>query len=109
MIYGSGVQSAMIAATASGNTAVVAAPGAGKRIFLLSWDLICSESVNVKFQSSTTDISKAQAFAAGGGIVRRVVKGLACGLNEALNINLSGTVAAPGVTGTVEYYVSDAS
>lgn len=93
---GSGSQ-AIITASTSGNTQVVAAV-ASKIIRVLSYNYTCNGTVNVKFQSNTTDKSGLGYFVANTGKV--------CNWNpdgwfqtnsgEALNINLSGNVAVGG-------------
>lgn len=100
MPSGSGVSALkrfIITASASGNTAVVAAV-AGKKIRVISFNFVANGTVNVKWQSATTDISgltycvqfsgKALQFHPGGHLETAVA--------EALNINLSGNVAVGG-------------
>lgn len=79
----------------SGNTAVVAAPGAGLMVRVVSMALIVGSANNVKFQSATTDITALFQFAANGGMVLPDNKDgwFQTAANEALNINLSASTA----------------
>lgn len=96
---------AVITASASGVTQVVAAVG-GKKIRVLSWTLVCSGAVNVKWQSAVTptDLTGLHYFAANGGASPafdpfghfQTLTG------EALNINLSGATAVGGSLQYVE-------
>lgn len=93
------VSRAFANATLSGNTQVVAAQGAGVKIRVLSYTVVCLLAVTIKFQSGTTDISAGYPFAINGGVaVPYNPHGLfETAANEALNINLSlGTTV--GVT-----------
>lgn len=103
-----------IATSASGDTKLISAPGAGKRIYIYAWNLSFNGTVNAKF----TD-----------GLSSRVLAGLIYGVanagggnavspnflmttpqpdlfhtnaNSSLYINLSGAVA---VGGSISYYV----
>ena len=87
-------------ATLSGNTAVVAAQGAGVRIRVLSYTIVALLAVTVKFQSATTDICAGMPFGANGGIaVPYNPHGLfETTANQALNVNLSlGTTVGVNV------------
>lgn len=99
-----------ITASASGNTAVVAAV-TGKRIKVISYDLIANGSVNVKFQSETNDIDGSPLWylTQNSGVTKPVtmisnqpVVYLRTNAGESLNINLS---ASESVSGSVLYYV----
>lgn len=99
---------AVIAASASGNNAVVAAPGAGKRIRVLSFVLSFSGSVNAKWKSGAgTDLTGLFYGSATAGLAfsaempptgpgNSPVPQFKCAENEALNLNLSGAVAVGG-------------
>lgn len=82
-----------VAATAE----IVAAPGAGQKVVLISFWLSASGAVNAKWQSGSTDKTGLMYFAAAGAsfVVPRggVVE---CAANEALNLNLSGSVPLDG-------------
>ena len=82
--------------SSSGNTAVVAAAGAGIMIRVLSLVIVNGATANsIKFQSATTDITCLFAFGANGGMVLDHNKAghFQTAANEALNINLSGATA----------------
>jgi len=82
--------------SASGNTAAVAAAGAGIMIRVLSLTLVNGATANgVKFQSATTDITCLFALGVNGGLVLDHNKAghFQTAANEALNINLSGATA----------------
>lgn len=89
---------ATIAATASGDTAVVAAV-TGKRIRVVSYVFVTDAAISVKFRSATTDITGPMPIAANSGVscpgqpsshLFQTVAG------AALNINLSGTANVGG-------------
>lgn len=94
---------AVISASASGNTPVVAAV-VGRRIRVLRWSVSSNGAVNVKFQRATTDITGlyylTQFAGVGGGYCP--VGHFETGWAEALNINLSASVAVGGVCTYVE-------
>lgn len=104
--FNSTVQRAAVAATNSGNTAVVAAVS-GKRICVTKVMVVTKTALDLKFQSATTDITGTMGFAAGGGwrdgMIRNADDPDDClfetAVGAALNINLSGA-------GTVGGYVS---
>ena len=79
----------------TGNTAVVAAPGARIMIRVISVALVSTLANSVKFQSATTDISPLWPFAANGGMVLPVNEAgwFSTAANEALNVNLSVATA----------------
>lgn len=99
---------AAIAASASGDNAVVAAPGTGKRIRVLSWILSFSGTVNAKWKSgASTDLTGLFYGSATAGVAfsaespppgpgNSPVPQFRCAENEALNLNLSGAVAVGG-------------
>lgn len=89
------VAHAYVNASASGNTQVVAAQGAGVKIRVLSYTLVSAGTVSVKFQSATTDITSLKALVANTGIAATDdPSGLfQTAANEALNINLSAAIA----------------
>lgn len=95
------VARAYVNATASGNTELVAAQGAGVRIRLLALFVLTDAAVSIKFQSATTDVSAVWALVANGGFVLPVNPHgwLQTNANEALNVNLSG-IANVGVQAT---------
>lgn len=94
-----------ITASSSGATTIVAAV-TSKKIRVISWSLVCSAAVNVKWQShvTPTDLTGLYYFAANGGITVpfspvgyfETVSG------EALDINLSGANAVGGMLCYVE-------
>lgn len=93
------VNRSFVNATASGNTALVAAQGLGIRIRVLSVFLCTSTAVTVKFQSATTDVSCGSSLAANGGFVMpdNPHGWFQTNANEALNVNLSGAATNVGV------------
>ena len=93
---------ATITATASGNTAVVAAVS-GEVIRVLSGVVTSDTDVNIKFQSNTTDISGLHYVSERGGFVLDynpygIIQTAA---GEALNINLSA--GSLNVGGEISY------
>jgi hypothetical protein len=94
---------AVISASASGNTPVVAAVS-GKKIRVLRWSVSANGAVNVKFQRGTTDVTGlyylAQYASIGGGYCP--VGHFETAVTEALNINLSANVAVGGVCTYIE-------
>lgn len=95
---------AIITASTSGATTIVAATG-GKKIRVVSMQLVANAAVNVKWQShvTPTDLSGLAYFAANGGYVLPYnPEGwfLDTVIGEALDINLSAAVA---VGGTLTY------
>ena len=99
-----------ITASASGNTEVVAAI-TGKKIKVIAYELIANGDTNVKFQSSTNDISGSTLWylATNSGVAKPVtminnqpIVLLQTNSGEALNVNLS---ASQSVSGSVLYYV----
>lgn len=96
---------AVITASASGATTIVAAVGSGgtaKRIRVIQWTLLTSAAVNVKWQSkpagAASDITGLHYFVGNQGVASpQADKGLFQTVaGEALDINLSGAVAAGG-------------
>lgn len=95
---------AIITATASGDTAVVAAV-AGKKIRVLCASVNADAAVNVRFRSATTSISGLRYIAAAGGGSGWSYSPLGrfeTASGEALNINLSGTANASGEVTYIE-------
>ena len=88
---------AIVDATASGDTVIVAAV-AGKRIRVLGLILVGSAAVTVRFRSGVTPISAGFPLAANGGMAPPVTAhGWAqTTVNEALNLNLSGIANVGG-------------
>jgi len=80
-------------ATASGDTEVVAAQGAGIRIRVLAYSFVSDASVTAKFRSATSSISSGKPVSANGGVVAAEAPHgwFQTSANQALNINLSGT------------------
>jgi len=97
---------AAVAASASGANEIVAAT-ALRKIKVLSYTLVASGAVSVKFQSGSIDITGAMAFAANGGTASPIGNPysgwlMETAVGEALNLNLSGAV---GVNGHISYYL----
>ncbi len=90
-----GVNRDFVTATASGNTQVVAAQGAGVRIRVLAVFSVANAAVSVKFQSGTTDITALFSLAANGGFVLPYNPHgwFQTAANAALNVNLSAAVS----------------
>jgi hypothetical protein len=87
---------APINATNSGNTQVVGAVS-GKRIRVIAFAVIASATVNIKFQSGTTDITGSMRVVEGGGIAHAYDGGLfQTAVNQPLNINLSTNATVGG-------------
>lgn len=93
------VNRAILAATASGNTQLVAAQGGGVRIRVLSINFVALAAVDVKLQSATTDLTGTYPNAANGGVVmpNNQHGWFQTAANEALNINLSLATTVGGV------------
>jgi hypothetical protein len=91
------VQRAIITASGSGNTEVVAAHS-GKKIRVVAYTLMANGTVNVKFQGATTDISGLKYLVANTGMVcGDLEKGwFETAAGVALNVNLSGSIAVGG-------------
>jgi len=93
--YGS-VSFATINATNSGNTQVVGAVS-GKRIRVIAFAVVANATVNIKFQSGTTDITGSMRVVEGGGIAHAYDGGLfQTAVGQALNINLSANATVGG-------------
>ena len=95
---------AKISTSSSGAVEIVAA-AAGKRIVVVSWNVMANGTTNVKWQSATTDISGLYYLVANvGAVVNHAVPdfGLKTTAGEALNINNSAAVA---IGGYVTYYL----
>jgi len=87
---------APINATNSGNTQVVGAIS-GKRIRVIAFAVIASATVNIKFQSGTSDITGSMRVVEGGGIAHAYDGGLfQTAVGQALNINLSTNATVGG-------------
>lgn len=90
------VQYAPISATNSGNTQVVGAVS-GKQIRVIAYAVVASATVNIKFQSGTTDITGSMRVVEGGGIAHAYDGGLfQTAVGQALNINLSNNATVGG-------------
>lgn len=89
------VQRAFLDASASGDTQIVAAQGAGIRIRVIAYTFVAAAAVTVKFRSASTAISSGKPVAANGGVVAAEAPHgwFQTAANEALNLNLSGAVA----------------
>ena len=87
---------APINATNSGNTQVVGAVS-GKRIRVIAFAVVANATVNIKFQSGTTDITGSMRIVEGGGIAHAYDGGLfQTAVGQALNINLSANATVGG-------------
>jgi hypothetical protein len=90
------VQYAPINATTSGSTQVVGAVS-GKRIRVIAFAVIANATVNIKFQSGSTDITGTMRLVEGGGIAHAYDGGLfQTAVGQALNINLSTNATVGG-------------
>lgn len=89
---------AAIDASAQGNTEIIPAPGAGKFIRVFGYVLTSAGTVSATFVSGDDgDLTGPMPMVAGTSIHTEYEDGLFdCGVNEALNINLSGAVAVGG-------------
>lgn len=85
------VQRAIVNASASGDTAAIAAQGAALKIRVLAMWFTTSLANTVKFKSAATDITAADVFPAGGGMVLPFNEHgwFETAANEALNFNQS--------------------
>ena len=94
-------------ATGTANVEVVAAQGAGNRIYVCGYQIQGKGDVEAKFRSANTDISVEWDFNAREGAANPPVKFplyyFRTAANEALNIYLD---AAIRVTANVQYYVA---
>jgi len=87
---------APINATTSGNTQVVGAVS-GKRIRVIAFAVVANATVNIKFQSGTTDITGSMRVVEGGGIAHAYDGGLfQTAVGQPLNINLSANATVGG-------------
>ena len=95
-------QRATIAATDSGNTEIVGLV-AGEVIRVLSGIVTSDSSVNIKFQSNTTDISGVHYVSSRGGFAMdyNPLGLIQTAAGEALNINLSA--GSVNVGGEISY------
>lgn len=100
------VKTDAISAASSGDNELLAAQGAGKSIIVLSWDLVCSDAVTVRFESNNDSdnfLTGAYSFAANGGISSNSQPFcFKTNANESLNMILGGAVA---VAGSLTYVV----
>lgn len=95
------VSRAFVNAVLIGNTAVVAAQGAGVKIRVLSAMAVGTLAVTIKFQSATTDITAGFPLGINGGMVLPYNPHgwFETAANEALNINLGlGTATGVNIT-----------
>jgi hypothetical protein len=92
-----------INATAAGNTTVVQGVG-GKKLTVVSVELVVSAAVSIGWFSGTNQVRQAQAFAANSGIARDIVRPFYVQTfgGEALIINLSGVANVRGAIGYAE-------
>lgn len=98
----SDVQTASVAQGAAGQTAVVAAAGAGKVIEVLAYDLALDAAGTLKFQSASTDLTGAMPVAQNAHAqLAANFPLLRTAANEALNI----TTATGKAFGLVVYRV----
>lgn len=91
---------------ASGSNTVLAAQGAGNRIYVVSYVLIADAAVTAEWRTAATGISGAMSLAANGGVSAIGQPSsplLRTAANEALNLNLGGAV---GVRGHLTYFVA---
>ena len=104
------IKAVTITASASGNTAVVAAVS-GKKIKVIAYELIASGDVNVKFQSAANEMDGSTLWylTLNSGVTKPVtvinnqpIVYMQTNAGEALNVNLS---TAQAVSGSVLYYV----
>lgn len=96
------VLTAFLDTSTSGSNQVVAAPGAGVAIRVLSVAVVNGATANsVRFLSAANNKTSLFALAANGGVVLPFTEHgwFQCNNGEALNINLSGATAV-GVTVT---------
>lgn len=105
LLGGKTLKFATIATSSSGATAIVAAV-TGKKIKVIGVWLSSNGTVNVKWQSASTDITGLAYLLQGNGYVLPtgspgVAHWFETASGEALNINLSATVA---VGGSIVYY-----
>lgn len=95
------VTRAFVNASATGDTAVVAAAGVGLRIRVISLSIVTTLANSVKFRSGTTDITALYPLAANGGFVLPYNPHghFQTAANTALNVNLSvATATAVDIT-----------
>ena len=90
-----GTITVLVNPSTTGNTAVVAAAGAGIMIRVVSVALVTTLANGVKFQSATTDISPLFPLGGNGGFVLPPNEAgwFSTAANEALNVNLSVATA----------------
>ena len=104
-ISGNPVLYAAISAAALGDNAVVAAAGAGLKIKVVSYKLVCTAANTVKWRSAAVDLEGGCAYAANQGVAFASDQKsplLQTADNAPLNLNLS---AATQVSGHVAYFV----
>lgn len=88
---------AVISASSSGATSIVSAVS-GKKIRVLAYNFIANGTVNVKWQSASTDKTGLKYCIANSGMVAgfNPIGWFETASNEALNINLSAAIAVGG-------------
>jgi hypothetical protein len=93
---------AMIAASSSGDNAVIAAAPAGFMHIVLAYMLVTAAAVTVKWKSGSTDITGGMTFDAKSGTNAPLnqLGWFKTAAAEALNVNLSGAI---GVNGHLTY------
>jgi hypothetical protein len=92
----SNIKYAFVNAASSGNNTLVAAPGVGIKIRVISLFAVCGvAATSMKLQSASTDITALLAFSANGGMVLNDNPNgwFQTAANEALNVNLNGANA----------------
>lgn len=95
------VQHATIDVASAGDNTVVADPGTGAKIKVLSYVLVADAAVTVKWKSGSTDRSGAMNLAAGGG-VSIASEFPIMSASAALKLTLGGAV---GVRGHLSYLI----
>lgn len=93
---------ASVAVNLAASGAVLAAPGAGLRIRVWGYHLVCRVASDIKFQSNATDKTGPYPCTANGGLVapQGQQPWFECAVNEALNLNMT---VANTVGGVVRY------
>lgn len=99
---------APVSVSSSGANAIVAA-NATKKIKLLSYSLVTSGAVALKWQSGSTDLTGVMNFSANGGISSSIGSPsngwlLETAINQTLNLNLGSAVA---VGGHISYFLEE--
>ena len=92
--HSSNLKRAILTSSTTG-AAVVAAPGAGLKIRVVSMNVIAAGAVTFALASAATAITSTKSLAANGGFVLPANEygWYECAANEALNITLGGAVS----------------